>query len=86
MADLMEAYNHQFAPTAEVLCKRCMVRHRFHAVDELGRPWLFFDVEGELLLEDTDQCREQVVAIEIRRDADCALGMCPLADEQPTTA
>ena len=51
MADLMEAYNHQFAPTAEVLCKRCMVRHRFHAVDELGRPWLFFDVEGELLLE-----------------------------------
>ena len=54
----MEAYSRQFAPVEEVLCKRCMVRHRFHAVDDLGRPWLFFDVEGELLLEDTDECRE----------------------------
>ena len=81
---MLEAYAHQFAPTEEVLCRHCLVRHRFHAVDELGRPWLFFDLEGELLLEDTDQCREQVAAIETARDAACALGMCPLADEQPT--
>ena len=43
----------------------------------IGRPWLFFDVEGELLLEDSDQCRETVAAHRaFKRDADCMMGMC----------